>query len=217
VPVGPYLENLLKIVHFYTADRDSAINVQYVMASEGSPFSLSDLNGCAMEIAEAWKVCWPPYMASYASYAGCELYDQSSNTGQVGSAPILQAGGGDATVVSAQVSALVLWLESKRYRGGHPRNYLPSPASNNFENDLTFTAGFVTDFGANVNTYLEAITGISIAGAPLIPVNLHARDVEEKGPPIVYVDPYVLDITGFTVSNVPATQRKRLRKVSRRR
>jgi hypothetical protein len=217
VPVGPYIGGLLKVVHFYTADRDSAVNIQYLQAEDGWPFSLGNLNTMANDIAEAWKVSWPQFMANWASYAGCNLYDQSSNTGQMGSAPILQAGGGSSSVVSAQVCALVLWEEALRYRGGHPRNYLPSPGEQTFDNDLAFTTDFVDSAGSAIQDYLTAVSDLSIGDNAVHPVNLHAREVEEPGPPIVYKEPFTLPITGFAISPTPATQRKRLRKVSRRR
>lgn len=216
MPVGPYIPGLIKITHFYTGDRDSSINVQYCAASEIGAYTTTQLNALALELFDLWKVAWPPFMTSNQYYAGDIVVDQGSDTGLEGIAPDEQVGGGSSEVVPAQVAAVCTWETPLRYRGGHPRNYLPGPSASLFGSNQSLTSGAITDIEAALATYIAGVNAISFASGGLSFVALHARMIEDKGPPIVYKEPTLQAISAGSVRATFGTQRKRVERVSRR-
>jgi hypothetical protein len=66
------------------------------------------------------------------------------------------------TIVPAQVAQCIGWTVQQRYRGGHPRTYLPTPAQPAFTDAQTFAGGHVTSLRNAANSFHAAINAFSV-------------------------------------------------------
>lgn len=217
MPVGPYLPGVVKYINFWTGDRDSAITVHWAQTSITDGLTLTQLNFLAEQMCNIVSVFWPPFMTSNQSQAGTYAYDMTSAEGLRGEYAATTAGGGSDAIVPAQVAAVVSFEENRRYRGGHARNYFPGPSASLYSGNQTLSPSAVTDINTALATFLTDLNEVELDSLSQFMVNVHAREIEDKGPPVIYKDPFVMPIVGATVRSVFGTQRKRLERVSRRR
>jgi hypothetical protein len=142
----------------------------------------------------------------YVVASNCEVTDLSSASAGVGSYSGTFPGGGPSTAVPASACTLVKHYIARRYRGGHPRTYLPpqveSAMSDPHNWGPTYTASIQTAWDAFTHGVMNAeTTGFEITG--LVNVSYYSGHVL-RPTPVVDV------ITGSSVEGPIATQRRRL-------
>lgn len=147
--------------------------------------------------------------------------DLSSADGASGEKSAAQAGAG-TNQLAPSVSCVVSWTGGPRYRGGHPRTYIPGIDSYFFSADGGFLSAAYDQVGVWASQINESvgevdypvITGVYqcfinyFTGFAVItnPITGRARNVPKQN-----AVPPVHAITGFTVSSKQRTQRRRLR------
>lgn len=135
--------------------------------------------------------------------------DLSSSTGAVAEAGFADAGGVTSSGALAVSSAVVLsWAISRRYRGGHPRTYLPGIPANVTTNYKNLTGAAQTAFQAAGAAFLTACNAITIAGGSTELVCVHYYQNKEPFPGGPVFDP----ITACSVHSRLDSQRRRLGK-----
>lgn len=161
----------------------------------------------------AWSTQWKTNAASVNKYTGSWVIDMSSATSnQVTNALYTPAAG---SVVQASwpdnAAALISLHTARRYRGGHGRIYVPGLAITLLQNDgMTLTPATVTSLGTMWDNTVSAMSAVAgTAGGPLSPIVWHKR--LSSAPNTTEA------VTGRVVQAVIATQRRRLRKVTRHR
>ena len=159
----------------------------------------------------AWSGAWKNWTSSSNRYMGCWVVDMASATGnQVTNAlytPV--AGVGASTSWPDMTSGLISLHTATRYRGGHGRLYIPGGTAASVNADgRTLTSTAITQIGAmwaNTVSALGALAGT--AGGPYNPIVWHKKLASSPNS--------VESITGVVVQSVIATQRRRVRKVTR--
>jgi hypothetical protein len=208
-----YKPGLLQMRPQYTTSESDADHVENILwfasASTTTP-TLAQLVSIADLFDNNWGPLFATYAPSSASYMGSIITDWSSDLGlsysTVGSYTP-QPGLNGSKPAPLQVSALISYSIPKRYRGGHPRTYLPYVAdevltgSDNSNITTTITEGIAGD----LNTMVSAMKASGILGGQTQVIYLHRNDP---------VNAAVYEYSSFTVQSLVATQRRRLRKVA---
>jgi hypothetical protein len=161
----------------------------------------------------SWFATWKGVGSSTNNYLGCWVIDNSSSTGlQVTNAGYTpQAGLSPATSWPDSTAALLSLRTVMRYRGGHGRVYIPGLSSVSVQNDgmqlTTATQSTLTTLWTSTVTAMAALS--STSGGPLTPIVWNKKLSSNPNS----VQPVVTQL----VQPILATQRRRLRKVSRHR
>jgi hypothetical protein len=147
-----------------------------------------------------------PILNSSVLLGDCVVIDLSSETGASAVASGSTAGG-STTLTGAQSSAqCISWKINRRYRGGHPRTYLPPPGgSAAITTGHTWSAGTVTAAKAAAAAFLGDVNGGDFGGVSGDLCCVHRyKDGVELATPLVDL------IVGSDFDTRVDTQRRRL-------
>jgi hypothetical protein len=73
------------------------------------------------------------------------------------------AGLASGTTAPANLAVVISWQIGRRYRGGHPRTYLPGPITEYTLDHVHWSQPTVDSFTTNAGSYLGRINGIVVA------------------------------------------------------
>ncbi len=129
-------------------------------------------------------------------------------------------GGGAGATLAGGSAAVVKKRIARRYRGGHPRDYIAGLLQSSLSNPQTLTTGFVTNLTNDYNAFISAVLlAVPVAAAPAFEVNVsyfsgfhNVTDPisgRSRAVPTPRVTPVVDLITGHTVNPSIASQRRR--------
>jgi hypothetical protein len=208
--VGPYLARLLQIRPQYTRDPDTGNHPEnvtwWVSGSSGVP-TLANLISIAGTFDTAWSSVFTAYGGD-GQYLGSQVTDFSSSTGLTYSSvgTLTPVTGGHGSDLPPNVAALISIYVGERYRGGHPRIYLPYVGQSSITGstykdklDTAIQTAIATAF-TNLQT---AMSGSGVLGGQDFAV-LRKRRVAGAA----FTEPMV----DFTAQALLASQRRRLRK-----
>lgn len=187
----------------------------------GTPPTAGDLLSFATTCLTAYESAFVTSLAANKNVVGIVAIDLTSPTAATAVFTDHTAGTLAGALLPDDVAFVLSLTIARRYRGGHPRIYLPLGDATKLTNGKTWDSGFVTAVGIAAEGLLVAINGAGWAGAGTIaPVSVsyyfgthlvtypsgRHRDVPSLrvGGPVV--DP-VVDIVG---RSVVGTQRRRL-------
>lgn len=129
------------------------------------------------------------------------------------------AGSDSGIPMGAGVAIIVSEHFARRYRGGHPRRYLPSPAAAHMADQQSWTSGFLTAVGTHWGDFVTAQELVASGGIDLgnfVNVSYYHGFTNVTYPsgrvrpvPTLRATPVVDDITAFTVNPKAGSQRRR--------
>lgn len=175
------------------------------------PLTVGQLSTIAGTFDPYWSSMWSSVASSDGSYTGSQTTDWSSDTGidvtTVGS--FTPVPGAETGKGPAQLAMLLSYVAPllPRYRGGHPRTYLPFMSSSLILTPYSWTTatpGYVAEDWNTMVTAMAALPGD--VGGPYQPVVFRFRN--NPATAALYA------ISGVNVDLRPATQRRRIRKVA---
>jgi hypothetical protein len=127
--------------------------------------SAADLNSLASAISGFWASRFAPLCCTPCIMNSVNVIDLSSPTGNTGVDATVRSGTRTGNMVSANVACVCSLHIARRYRGGHPRMYIPGAATSDVSNPTTWTAAYVASVTSNVGFFLADINGLAtIAG-----------------------------------------------------
>jgi hypothetical protein len=202
---------MLKIRYLYTLGQHTGVNVFHVSFT-GTIADQSAMTAILTQLATLTQTNIRPLINIVTSLNTIEATDLSSRTGVVASTAGFGAGTmtGGANLpdnVAACVSLPVLY----RYRGGHPRLYLPGQQSLNVTGTATWTGGWVTTVQNAMIAWRNAINNMTGANAPFVlsMVSYFTHDANRN--PIYHPGgPQPYPIAGVRLHTRIDTQRRRL-------
>lgn len=213
VPPLPSVPNVMKLVIEGTDSVNPFVNVLHWSYTGGPPTDANML-GFATNFYNLYTAGWIPLMHPSTSWEKCTATDLSSPTGAQNEFVLHTAG----TSTSGNIGRNSCFLVSKsilaRYRGGHPRTYLPIGTDGNLANASTWDAGMVASVGTAWATFLAGFTattfGATTTGLECIVsyINKMANPVPpyRRAVPVVYDVP----VDGYTFQAELASQRRRI-------
>jgi hypothetical protein len=152
----------------------SGVNaVTRVFFSYGGTLSRADAQTWVDAIANAWKTNMLPQLQNRLVLTQTVLTDLTSVTSPQVVSAVTGAGGGTTNPAASGVALVIQKKIARRYRGGHPRQYIPGPisimgtSSNTW--DPTYAAAVIAAYSAFISA---ALTGVPAAASPATEQNV---------------------------------------------
>lgn len=211
------------------------INLQWADGSDNAALTRLywGYSGSAPDAAGAAAIAEDIYNAAHSEFlgvmwhgnslTGVEVFDLASDTGVGGTYADTHGGTLTGGPLPAGTAVLINHHIARHYRGGKPRSYVPFGDDGMLQNPQTITAAFVASVQAAWSAFIASVKSVSEGGTVLSPGQQNVSfykgyEYEQYGKPVkyrrvpLYRDTVTPDpITGFTVSNIPASQRRRQR------
>lgn len=155
--IGTYQSNTWAIIHHF----------QY----SGSAPTVAQLNTLGAQLATDFgNNLLSGQVSQHVSLLTVKLTDLSSNTGASTEVPVLEAGTNTSTDLPTNVAIGVSWSIAQRYRGGHPRSYLPGACSNMLASGSVsrLSGTFLGGLGTGAAGYIAAVNARTLGGSPIV-------------------------------------------------
>lgn len=143
-------------------------NLFHLSYSGGVPTS-TQLNTVASQVLSAYSTQFAPLMVGQLSVTECTVADLTSDTSAIGSAAATTVGTATGAALSFQAAAVISWTIARRYRGGHPRSYIPGAAVTDMNSLTTWTPTYTgalqtaaTAFRASMNALVVGSTSFTM-------------------------------------------------------
>lgn len=181
-------------------------NILHIRYS-GSPPASADLNGLNSTVAGAYATEFCQLMNPVSVVRNVDSWDLSSPAGASASAAVNHPGTRAGPAWTNDVATCISWKVNYRWRGGHPRTYLPGPTTSDVTAGRLWASTFETLAETSASDFLSIINVATMLGGPL---SLVAVRYYSGG--ALLETPLVLPIVGSTVHSRVDTQRRRLGK-----
>lgn len=168
--------------------------------------SSTNMQELATKSLTHWNFYLTPNFSNGYKTTTCITEDLSATPALPGAASSSVTGGDSTGLIGAQTCMLVKHTIARRYRGGHPRTYLPSPGADKLTDDGHWTSSIVTSSQTNWDGFIGAVISDTYTGTTVdsyINISYHSGGAPR-------VTPVTDLITGSVVENVIATQRRRV-------
>jgi len=221
MPPLPSPGDVLRIRFQYTLAADiDLLNTVHFAWSGVTPVG-STCTTLAHDAAVKWNSELMLTMNQDVNLKQTTVEDLSSSTGAVGVDNTASLNGAETGVsLSAGVAAVLSFKIGRRYRGGHPRIYLPGLDTSFLFNETQFTGSFIGAVEAEWAAFAAYMSGLTVAGTVVgaaVNVSYFQGFTSFQNPithrwrnvPNVRVTPQVDTLTGYAVNPRPASQRRR--------
>lgn len=181
---------------------DNVFHLQFT----GPPPTAADCITLATDVLNSYNTSFISLLSSgSARTTGCDVVDLTSNTSASGTVSLTTAGtraGGTLTNNSATV---ISWHINLRYRGGHPRTYLPPGCVPDLLDTNLWTTSYIAAVNSGASSFRAAINAIAIGATTY---KLAIVSYTSGGLP--RPTPFVLLVQGNAVHGRIDSQRRRL-------
>lgn len=179
-------------------------NIFHLQYSGSAP-SVANLNAVCTDVLSAWGTHFSPLCPSTVVLANADAADLTNAGAATGEATDTTAGTRAGTPLPNNVACCVTWHINNRYRGGHPRSYIPAGVIADVSGGNRWSDAFVTAMNSAAAAFLAAVNAISVGGSTykLVCLSYHRAKIA-LNPPVPYT------IQSALVDHRPDSQRKRL-------
>lgn len=211
MPRLPDVPNVLKVELIYSNGGGPAVNLLHFLWSGSAP-SATDCSAIAAGVAAQWQSYILPLLSTNLILEDCVVTDLSSSTSATGASHIGVAGADGNPVLDAAASIVLSHKIARRYRGGHPRTYLPGIVQTALSDVRTIGASLVTTLDAAFANFLSHFVGTGF-GATSIGAFVAVSYVDKTVNPVApfrRVSPLVENVVSTGTQKRLCTQRRRL-------
>lgn len=209
----PDVQSCIKLRYIGTKNSVAWVNVLHMRYSGAPP----DVNGAiavANAAAAAWNTNLAPLLPTNVQLVTTEVTDLSSRN-NIPQSPGTAHSGGDIAAgndLGNQAAMVISLYPQQRYRGGHPRMYLPAPGDAHVQSGHTFNPTWLGTAKTSAQAWYTAMNAITAGGSTysLVCVSYYTHDANHL--PIYKPVPDVWPILGTTIHSRLDTQRRRLGK-----
>jgi len=181
-------------------------NIMHAKFSGGPP-SAADLTTIGTAFAANYNFYFLPLMsAASLRFTSVKVSDLSTAASASAEPTVSFSGGNVNSSVPNSVAFGIEWHAATRYRGGHPKTFLPGYVAVGLADSLSWTSGTVTTTQTAVNGFLTSAVGIS-GGTTVVGglVVVHFRRAN-----IILTNPLVEDIgAGTAKANIYSLRGRR--------
>jgi hypothetical protein len=174
MPAMPVAPGVLQLV-IHTQDDEVShdfINRMHVHYSGAAP-TAAQLDTMAPTLLVSWSAQFGPLMTSDRKVAAIDIIDLSSPTGAVASLAGVTVGTLAGADLPSEICTVVSGQVARRYRGGHPRTYLPCGGQGELVTTRTWSGAHVAACVAAMTTFMGVASGAGWAGAgTIVPCNV---------------------------------------------
>jgi len=212
LPTGPKVIQVRIKGKFGTADWLNGFYLEY----GGGPPTAADLLTLGTAIGGQWQGNIGSRLAVTTVANEVELVDLNSYDGATNTAGGSWNGSVALPAAPANVAACVSFKQSRRFRGGHPRNYLCGiPDAYRF-NEILLMESAATEYAERyrlLNVAIKALSIASIGAMKMVAVSRyqgHTFDADHNRIPTPLPVPIVREVTSFICNRRLDSQRRRL-------
>jgi hypothetical protein len=186
-------------------------NVFYMEYTTPNPTATA-LNGWATSIGSAWNLYLKGLVHTTCRLTNVIVTDISSRTGNSGSGPGAVSGTKAGTQLPANVAFCATKVIARRYRGGHPRIYLPGMCVADALDQRNWTGTLVSTNQGALNSWLASLNAAAPAGLGAV----HMTNVSywftptAHLPPVLRPTPVIDPVVSFRADSRIDSQRRRL-------
>jgi hypothetical protein len=172
-PVPPPASPCVRVALAYTQADGSLAGSRFFLSYSGAAPSAANCATLASDVAAAWATHVAPAVTSEWSLTAVDVLDIATDSGAFGIAAVSTDGSQDGTALPAQVAVNCEFDIGRRYRGGKPRMFWPTPSTGQVQDASHWTDDFVTAFNAVVVAFFAEVTALSVGSmGSLAHVNL---------------------------------------------
>lgn len=187
-----------------TIDTEVFNNIFHVQYSGGAP-SVVSLSSVCSDFATAYNDNFLALIPTSVTVTTVEAQDLTTPLASQASISFSEAGTRSGTSFPNNVAVCVSWKINVRYRGGHPRTYLPGGVLADLNGGNRWSDAFVTAAEGAADSFLDDVNAITAGGSTYKLVCLsYVRNKIALVPPVPYT------IQSVVVDHRPDTQRRRL-------
>lgn len=204
-PLPPAPQTLLARIE--GSNQGQTFNNIFHLQYTGTVPDAAALTSLAVEFGNAWSTSFQAVLNGDVQRTLVQLVDLSSQTGAQGELSGGAFGGRTGDALPCQVCCVISWHVNLRYRGGHPRTYLPAGVLTDVLTGRTWTGTFLGEVDAAAENFLTQCNAL-VTGATsykLAVVSYHTANTLRP-------TPLTLPINGHAVHSRVDTQRRRLGK-----
>lgn len=208
----------IQLVGTYGTDANVLNNIHAKFT--GAPAE-ADLNNLGVAVRAGWTAHLAQYIAPAYTLTNVICTDLTSSTGAEGQ-DVANSAGTDSTgtALPAGVALVMRYTINRRYRGGHPRQYICGMTSTQLADEDHWSTTTITNWEAAYTLFAAAITGYSSGNiSNLIIVNLSyvdghgwyqdAKDNWHRTP-LYRTTPLTDVVQGYIVNPIVGSMRRRL-------
>jgi hypothetical protein len=219
MPALPPVPNVVEILLMYTEAEDIHTLNRWFVAYGGTAPTATQLTAFAVNVQTVWLSDLGPQTNANTSNTECICTDLSSPTGAVGVSAVALAGSKSGVPLSAAASCVISQQILRRYRGGHPRVYLPGRTQSDLSDSQRWSGAFISAIGTAWQNFVQGVvTDPWSGGAPLRQVsvsryfgftNYTTPSGREKSRPTPRLVPLVDTVVAYRVNPKVGSQRRR--------
>jgi len=205
MPALPPVHGVVKTVVNGTVATEPFVNIFYWLMDDLSGLNNSQALQIATGTFNSYNTNMMSQFPTNVTLRSVQAIDLTSSTGGVAIFASTGAGTGGSNIGAAQNCVLVSHKIARRYRGGHPRTYFPSPSSINLQDPQHWTTTLITTFQTKYNAFVTGVIGTVVTGNT-IDNHVSVSFRSGGGPRAIPV----VDVISSSVAEVQvATQRRR--------
>jgi hypothetical protein len=209
MPALPDASKVLRCAFRQTVQGQSNINVFHVKY-DGAGGNQSDLDSLANDLGNNWATAANAIQDADAVNDEITVVDLTSATALTSVQPLTGHGTHSGGMTPANCALCVSWKIHRRYRGGHPRNYIGGIPITAYDDERAFSTTFAGLALSGFDTFRTSVPGITGAAYG----NLKLVSLSYYHDKAIRAVPVTDDITATAVDRRPDSQRRRLGKVA---
>lgn len=154
------------------ANWNNVFHLQYT----GTAPTTATLNSVCASVLTAWATNFGPLCQAGVALVGADAADLTNRQGAIGTNTNTTAGSRAGTAMTNQAACVVSWPINRRYRGGHPRTYLPAGVLADVTSNRLWSSTFITAVVNGATSFRTALNAISIGGTTFTMVSVQYYD-----------------------------------------
>lgn len=220
MPALPVVPEVVALDFVYTTLDDTGMQNRTYWQYAGAPPTVSSLGTLVSGARAAWVTYMQPLFNASVNLAVVKAIDLSSPTGAVNEDTTVTPGTRSGAQLPLNCAVVQSFILGRRYRGGHPRNYVPAFSTGDIDHDRIWLPDSVTEFGDAFSSFIAAI-GTSGWSGDVAQVNVSyysgyavitLPSGRARNQPTLRVTPLVDAISDMVTRAKIGSQRKRLGK-----
>jgi hypothetical protein len=163
MPALPPVAKTLKVVCSGLQSGINWANIFHFLYTGPAP-SGTDCVALATSFHGDYASSWMPSLSSGCTLEHTEVTDLDTAVGAGGGYSATNPGGAFGSVIANQLAAIINWHAPTRYRGGHPKTFIPGLPNGSITDALHLTPAKIADLQTASNNWLFS-TGTITHGA----------------------------------------------------
>jgi hypothetical protein len=172
MPSLPNVSKVVRVDHHFTLGSDNNAQVRAFFQYTGA-LSQADAQTWVNAMATAWVNRMLPNQTSNLTLVSTTLTDLSGPSAAQASSTTGGAGSAAGGVTPAGTALVMKRRIGRRFRGGHPRMYIPAISGGQLATAQTWVAAFLTTITTAYGNYIsDVLNNVPVAAAPATEVQV---------------------------------------------